>query len=81
VDIPARSIQILHDEDQRTAVVIQSFETAEYMAAAEGPLDRHAGFGRPLRHQGRAEPKLRRAAAQTWAALPLAGCSALVLAR
>ena len=39
VDIPAKTIQILHDEDQRTAVVIQLFETAEDMAAAEGPLD------------------------------------------
>ncbi len=39
VDIPAKSIQILHDEDQRTAVVIQLFETAEDMAAAEGPLE------------------------------------------
>ena len=38
VDIPAKTIQILHDEDQRTAVVIQLFETAEDMAAAEGPL-------------------------------------------
>ena len=38
-DIPAKSVQILHDEDQRTAVVIQLFETAEDMAAAEGPLD------------------------------------------
>jgi hypothetical protein len=39
VDIPAKSIQMLHDEEQRTAVVIQLFETAEDMAAAEGPLD------------------------------------------
>ncbi len=39
VDIPAKSVQILHDEEQRTAVVIQMFETAEDMAAAEGPLD------------------------------------------
>jgi hypothetical protein len=39
VDIPAKAIQILHDEDQRTAVVIQLFETAEDMAAAEGALD------------------------------------------
>jgi hypothetical protein len=39
VDIPAKGIQILHDEDQRTAVVIQLFETADDMAAAEGPLD------------------------------------------
>jgi hypothetical protein len=39
VDIPAKKIQILHDPDQRTAVVIQLFETADDMAAAEGPLD------------------------------------------
>ena len=39
VDIPAKGIQILHDPDQRTAVVIQLFETADDMAAAEGPLD------------------------------------------
>jgi hypothetical protein len=38
VDIPGR-IQILHDSDQRTAVVIQLFETADDMAAAEAPLD------------------------------------------
>jgi hypothetical protein len=39
VDIPAKGVQILHDPDQRTAVVIQLFETAGDMAAAEGPLD------------------------------------------
>ena len=39
VDIPAKQVQILHDADQRTAVVVQIFETAEDMAAAEGPLD------------------------------------------
>ncbi len=39
VDIPAKSLQILHDPGQRTAVVIQVFETADDMAAAEGPLD------------------------------------------
>ena len=39
VDIPAKSVQILHDEDQRTAVVIQLFETADDMAAAEGALE------------------------------------------
>jgi hypothetical protein len=39
VDIPAKSLQILHDPEQRTAVVIQVFETADDMAAAEGPLD------------------------------------------
>jgi len=39
VDIPAKSVQILHDPDQRTAVVIQLFETANDMSAAEGALD------------------------------------------
>jgi hypothetical protein len=39
VDIPAKKVQILHDEDQRTAVVIQLFDSADDMAAAEGPLD------------------------------------------
>ena len=40
VDIPAfKEVQILHDEDQGTAVVIQIFETAEDMAAAEQALD------------------------------------------
>jgi hypothetical protein len=39
VDIPAKSVQILHDPDQRTAIVIQVFETADDMAASEGPLD------------------------------------------
>ena len=39
VDIPAKGVQILHDPDQGTAVVIQLFETADDMAAAEGPLD------------------------------------------
>jgi hypothetical protein len=39
VDIPAKGVQILHDEDQRTAVVIQIFETADDMAAAEAALE------------------------------------------
>jgi hypothetical protein len=39
VDIPAKGIQILHDQDQGTAVVIQLFETADDMATAEGALD------------------------------------------
>lgn len=39
VDIAAKVVQILHDPDQRTAVVIQVFETADDMAAAEAPLD------------------------------------------
>jgi hypothetical protein len=38
VDIPAKGVQILHDPDQRTAIVIQLFETGDDMAAAEGPL-------------------------------------------
>jgi hypothetical protein len=38
-DVPNKGVQILHDPDQRTAVVIQHFETADDMAAAEGPLD------------------------------------------
>jgi hypothetical protein len=39
VDIPAKKVQILQDAHQRTAVVIQLFETADDMAAAEAPLD------------------------------------------
>ena len=39
VEITAKGIQILHDEDQGTAVVIQLFETADDMAAAEQALD------------------------------------------
>jgi hypothetical protein len=39
VDIPTKGVQILHDPDQRTAVVIQLFETADDMSAAEGALD------------------------------------------
>ena len=39
VDIPAKGVQILHDPDQRTAVVIQLFESADDMAAAEAALD------------------------------------------
>ncbi len=39
VDIPAKGVQILHDPGQRTAVVIQRFETADDMAAAEASLD------------------------------------------
>jgi hypothetical protein len=39
VDITAKGIQILHDPDQRTAIVIQLFESADDMAAAEAPLD------------------------------------------
>jgi hypothetical protein len=39
VDITAKGVQILHDPDQRTAIVIQLFETADDMAAAESALD------------------------------------------
>ena len=39
VDIPAKSVQILHDAAQGTAVVIQLFETSDDMAASEDPLD------------------------------------------
>ena len=39
VDIPAKGIQILHDSEQRTAVVIQLFATADDMATAETALD------------------------------------------
>jgi hypothetical protein len=39
VDISAKKVQILHDPNERTAVVIQLFETADDMAASEGPLD------------------------------------------
>jgi hypothetical protein len=36
----SKGIQILHVPGQRTAVVIQLFETADYMAAAKGPSTR-----------------------------------------
>ncbi|MGH2922958.1 MAG: hypothetical protein ACRDKH_02875 [Solirubrobacterales bacterium] len=40
VDIPtAKKVQILHDADQGTAIVIQLFETADDMAAAEEALN------------------------------------------
>ena len=40
VEIPAyKKVQILHDPDQRTAIVIQLFESADDMAAAEKALD------------------------------------------
>jgi hypothetical protein len=39
VDIPSKGVQILHDPDQRTAIVVQLFETADDMTAAEAPLD------------------------------------------
>jgi hypothetical protein len=39
VDVSTKGIQILHDADQRTSVVIQLFETADDMAAAEAAFD------------------------------------------
>jgi hypothetical protein len=39
VDIPAKGVQILQDAGQRTAVVVQLFETADDMTAAEAALD------------------------------------------
>ena len=39
VDVQVKQVQILHDTDQRTAVVIQLFDTAEEMAAAEAAFD------------------------------------------
>lgn len=39
MDIPAKQVQILHDPDQGTAVVIQLFETADDMAEAEAALE------------------------------------------
>jgi hypothetical protein len=37
--VSTKSIQICHDADQRTAVVIQLYESAEDMAASEAALD------------------------------------------
>lgn len=39
VDIPAKGVQILHDPDQGTAIVIQLFEDADKMAEAEAALE------------------------------------------
>ena len=39
VDVDVKEVQILLDADQQTAVVIQLFETAEDMAAAETAFD------------------------------------------
>ena len=39
VESAATSVQLHHDADQRTAVVIQQFETADDMAAAESAFD------------------------------------------
>jgi hypothetical protein len=38
-DFKAIDVQIFHDADQRTAIVIQHFESAEDMQAAEAALD------------------------------------------
>ena len=37
--IPATGLQILHDRDQGTSVVLQFFDSAEDMAAAEAAFD------------------------------------------
>jgi hypothetical protein len=37
--VKAKAITVMHDPDQRTAVVIQHFETAEDMADSEAALD------------------------------------------
>ena len=39
VDVDVKEVQILLDADQRTAVVIQLFDSAEQMAAAEAAFD------------------------------------------
>ena len=39
VDVDVKEVQILHDADQGTAVVIQLFDSAEQMAAAEAAFD------------------------------------------
>ena len=59
VDIPAKGIQILHDSDQRTAVVIQLFDTADDMAAAEGPSTRWTPGTRQARAPRSTAAKLR----------------------
>ena len=37
--VKAKAIKVMHDPDQRTAVVVQFFETAEDMADSEAALD------------------------------------------
>jgi hypothetical protein len=37
--VKAKSITVMHDPDQRTAVVVQHFETAQDMADSEAALD------------------------------------------
>ena len=39
VDIPAKGVQILHDPDQRTAVVIQRFASEEDLQTSEQALE------------------------------------------
>ena len=39
VDFKNAGVRILHDADQRTAIVVQLFDSAEDMAAAEEALD------------------------------------------
>src|SRR5215210_939284 len=39
VDVKVKQVQIFLDADQKTAVVIQLFDTAEQMAAAEAVFD------------------------------------------
>jgi hypothetical protein len=39
VESAAKRVQILHDPDQRTAVVIQLFDTADDMASSERAFD------------------------------------------
>ena len=39
VDIPSSKVQIFHDPDSRTAVVIQHFDSAEDMKTAEAALE------------------------------------------
>jgi len=39
VESAATAVQVFHDSDQRTAVVVQQFNTADDMAAAESAFD------------------------------------------
>jgi hypothetical protein len=39
VETAATAVQVFHDADQRTAVVIQQFDSADDMAAAESAFD------------------------------------------
>jgi hypothetical protein len=49
--VPATGIQVFHDPDQRTAVVVQHFATEEDMKAGEAVLDRGPGGGRDRRRR------------------------------